>query len=49
MATTSTEPLTHIPAEALDRPLRGTHLTGRTLRDELAVGPVLMSFLRHFG
>jgi len=40
---------THVPESALDRPVRGTHLRGRTLRDELAAGPVLMSFLRHFG
>ena len=41
--------LTQIPAEALDRPIIGSNLRGKTLRDELAVGPVLMSFLRHFG
>ena len=43
------EALTEIPAEALDREIHGANLRGRTLRDELAVGPVLMSFLRHFG
>ena len=44
-----TETLTEIPADALDRPIHGSNLRGNTLRDELAVGPVLMSFLRHFG
>jgi hypothetical protein len=43
------EALTEIPAAALDRAIQGSNLRGNTLRDELAVGPVLMSFLRHFG
>ena len=44
-----TETLTELPDAVLDRPIVGANLRGRTLRDELAAGPVLMSFLRHFG
>ena len=38
-----------LPDATLDLPVTGANLRGRTLRDELAVGPVLLSFLRHFG
>jgi hypothetical protein len=38
-----------IPAEVLDLPIAGLNLRGATLREELGAGPVLLSFLRHFG
>jgi hypothetical protein len=38
-----------LPPEVLDAPIDGVHLRGRTLREELGAGPVLLSFLRHFG
>ena len=38
-----------LPEATLDLPVEGVNLAGSTLRDELAVGPVLLSSLRHFG
>ena len=38
-----------LPDETLDLPITGVGLRGTTLREELADGPVLLSFLRHFG
>ncbi len=38
-----------LPDATLDLPIEGVNLRGTTLRDELAAGPVLFSFLRHFG
>jgi hypothetical protein len=36
-------------AGALDRPVRGTGLRGRTLGEEVGGEPTLLVFLRHFG
>ncbi|MEM8884316.1 MAG: hypothetical protein AAGD14_09620 [Planctomycetota bacterium] len=38
-----------ISGEVLDRPIRGVHLRGATLREELGDDPMLLLFLRHFG
>lgn len=38
-----------LPPDLLARPLHGRHLTGPTLADNLAGGPTLVVFLRHFG
>ena len=38
-----------LPDATLDLPVTGVGLRGNTLREELADGPVLFSFLRHFG
>jgi hypothetical protein len=38
-----------IPADLLAVPVRGRHLTGSTLGENLAGGPTLVAFLRHFG
>ena len=37
------------PPSLLSRALRGRHLAGPTLADNLAGGPTLIVFLRHFG
>lgn len=38
-----------LPAALLDAPVHGRHLTGQTLGANLAGGPTLVAFLRHFG
>ncbi len=38
-----------IPPAVLDRPVSGRHLAGPRLRDTLALGPTLLTFLRHLG
>jgi hypothetical protein len=41
--------LRRIPDETLDLRVTGVHLVPGTLRDQLAGGPQLLVFLRHFG
>ena len=38
-----------LPAALLDEPVRGRHLGGTLLGQELANGPHLLVFLRHLG
>lgn len=38
-----------LPSDLLERPVRGTNLSGATLGQNLGPGPALVAFLRHFG
>ncbi|MEM7310080.1 MAG: hypothetical protein AAF682_25615 [Planctomycetota bacterium] len=38
-----------LPAGLLSQPVRGRNLRGTTLGENLADGPHLVAFLRHFG
>jgi len=44
-----TDRIRTLPPALFDEPVRGRHLEGATLGEELASGPRLVAFLRHFG
>lgn len=39
----------HLPQNFLKRPVTGVNLVAGTLADQIAGGPTLLTFLRHFG
>ncbi len=39
----------HLPQTFLDRPVTGVNLVTGSLADQIAGGPTLLTFLRHFG